>query len=181
LSERSPSGLIEIDSSDNNFIAQSHPLAWTAPNLRSRLYKTIGIAILAACLASLEFTHLLSVGIIGLFPGLLALGALVQIWGLQRLRQQIFVLEANRDSLLLWEGLAADLKTEPDSAQRIPQPELSHCELAHAATGHTRTQPVLQWQQSSEKPKINWGAGLPEADLIWVLHAFQKWQNTDHA
>ncbi|MGE3725576.1 MAG: hypothetical protein AB7I41_08505 [Candidatus Sericytochromatia bacterium] len=185
MSKFSPSGLIEIQSNADVWQAQSRPLPWNHPILSKPLQKTGGLAGLALTLAVLEFKGILAVGVKGLFPGLLGLGAFVLLMGLMRLREQVVALRVDARQIQIWEGPLNERGLARAEAEQtgvtgysglsIPREAVALIEIGQAATGRLRSLPVLQLALKGQNEAICIGSGLPEADLNWLKTDLNHW------
>lgn len=128
-----------------------------------------GLALLAGLLAGLEFTQILKVGVQGLFPALLGLGVGGQLVALQRLRSQ------GQGLKITHRGLS--LLPEQETVPLMPLAALSHLALAQEQTGRLSTQPVLVFCPKDRQAALQWGGGLPEADLNWAKADLEDWLN----
>jgi len=179
LSKFSPSGLIEIQSNADVWQAQSRPLPWNHPILSKPLQKTAGLAGLALILAVLEFKGILAVGVKGLFPGLLGLGAFVLLMGLMRLREQVIEIQVDSRRIEIWEGPLNErsLARAEQGGLSLARDAVVQICLGQAATGRIRALPVLQLQLKGEGERVCIGSGLPEADLDWLKSDLIHWLN----
>lgn len=153
------------------------PLPWQHAALRQPLLKTFGLAGLALMLAALEFANLLTAGVRGFFPGLLALGAFFLGMGLMRLREQVLDIHANAREIHIWEGPIQEraLAQAEQAHLKLSRSGIAGLSLAESATGRTRSQPVLQFQRQNDAEAVNLGSGLPKAELAWLKAELEDW------
>lgn len=163
----SPGGLLHIQADGQLWRAERLPMPWGHPQLRPVLLKSALLVGLALFLLSLETQGILNRGAPGLFPGLLGVGVLLQLWGIQTLRHRCLRLEASRTSLRIWEHP----ESEPQVLRWGDSDPLS---VERQATGRYRQQPVLQLSAS---PAVQVGGGLPEAELSWLLEDLNQWRS----
>lgn len=136
-------------------------------------------------LAAGEFSGKLSAGIRGFFPGLLALGAFLLLMGLMRMREQVLDIHANAREIHIWEGPLNEraLARAEGGSLNLPLSGVLTLSLGEAATGRTRSLPVLQFQGRHTSETVSLGSGLPKADLEWLKAELEDWlrMNKDQA
>lgn len=143
-------------------------MPWRHPQLRPVLFKSVLLVGMALLLVGLEWQGRLKGGAPGLFPGLLAVGVLLQVWGIHTLRNRCLRLQAGREHLRIWES--AHPETEP---QTLRWRDIDPLSVGAQTTGRYRQQPVLQLSAS---PAVQVGGGLPHSELTWLLEDLNQWR-----
>lgn len=170
----SPSALIHVEAEPEHCKICSVPVSWTHPCLRRRLLQLGGMGLVVLLLAALEFSGQLVTPLPGLFPGLLSVSTVLQGIGLQHIRQHTLYIQINRTQIQLWEGPWGHF--QPDQAQTIAWQSVETLEVIQGRSGHSRRQPLLCFRRLAPHVPLTVGAGLPQADLLWLREFLNHWR-----